>query len=200
MNTAEIRHILEKKILGFRNSNKSLSQTDFIKYYNCLMTLCSLDRIQAMKQERIYTATYGDIGEFIGEFIKHISPLIMRNGKTIRASAVLDSKTNILFSPRYIEIALGCILSIFLKNSAHMSLSVFAQNNNIVIHSSGKAVFKKDLPLRCIQKIASLHRGKCVVGFGSDLCEIALVLPLLPRLHPLKVVPCSPELCRLCNI
>lgn len=200
MQTSEIRHILEKKILSFRISNKDLSQVDFNKYYNCLLVLCHLDRIQAMRQESIYTATHGNLVGFTEEFIKYISPLIDRKGKKISVNSVLSSRTNTLFSPRLTEIALGCMLSIFLKNSAKMSLSVFTKKDDIVIHSFGKAVLKNDLTLRCIQKIASLHHGRCVIGFYSDLCEIALTIPLSPRFHPLKVVPCSPELCRLCNI
>lgn len=200
MQTAEIRYILEKKILSFRMNNKDLSQGDFVKYYNCLITLCHLDRIQVMRQESIYTAAYGDLMGFTDEFIKYISPLINKRGKNISVNFVLGTKTSALFSPRLTEIALGCMLSIFLKNSAHMSLSVFTQKGNIVIHSSGKIQIKNDLALRCIQKIASLHCGKCVVGVCSDLHEIALAFPLSPRFHPLKVVPCSPELCRLCNI
>lgn len=200
MENPEIRQNLEKEILRLTASNKKLTQDEFTAYYDCLLKLCRLDHICTIRQDEIFTAAYGNITDFVTEYVRHISSLTNRIGKKTHLSSVHDSKTDMLFSPRLIEIALGSALSIFLKNNVHTSLSVFYQKNNAVICVTGNSVPKNNLALSCIKKVAALHQGRCVLGFYHNFNEIVITLPRFPQFQPLKLVPCAPELCRLCDI
>ncbi len=153
-----------------------------------------------MKQGRIYTCTYGSMGEFVREFIKYISPLMHRMKKEIHFSNVLVPRTRILFSPRLTEIALGSILSEFFRIGNIVNISLFSTKSGVAVCVSGKKLQNSKRVLQCIGHIARLHGGRCIVSFCATERKIILTFPVFPNFHPLKLVPCSTELCRLCHI
>lgn len=200
MENADMRHILETELLKFVKAEKPLSQTQFNRYYDCLLTLFRLDRLSVFEQKKIYTAAYGDIGNFILEFLKYVSPLIEKRGKKIYTEFVSRSRTKVLFSPRLTEIALGCMLSVILGKNDTADISIFGTKNHVVIGVIGKHMHQDEAALSCIKKIAELHSGRIICSFAAGYSVITLIIPVSPLFQPMRVIPCAPTLCRLCHI
>lgn len=200
MKNTEIRRVLEREILTLRSYKKPLNQSEFDSYFRCLKRLCALNCIYAMKQDRIYTCAYGNIEEFVSEFLKNVSPLINKKDKSVSFNNVLPTSTGVLFSPILTEIALGCILTIFLSVNQTVTLSVFGTKSGVAICASGESIYNSKRTLQCIGHIAKLHSGRSIVSFYKNQHKITLMLPFIPDFKPLKLVPCATELCRLCSI
>lgn len=200
MKNTEIRRILEAEILRLGKTEEALSKDGFDKYYGCLSGLLSVDISAVSEQEKIYAAAYGDIGGFVLEFLKYVSPFVEKRGKNILFKSVLDTRTTTLFSPRLTEIALGCMLSAFLSRASTVYLSVFSTKTHAVISAGGSSVCKKRRALHCINKIARLHSGRIICCFCAEYNQIFLTFPLSPTLEPIKLIPCVPTLCRLCRV
>ncbi len=200
MKNSELRTILEAELLSFKKADKKLTDSEFDRYCDCLLTLCRLDCISALEQSRIYTATYGDLIEFVSEFFRYISPLTTRRCKKIYYPTVLHTRTNIMFSPRLTEIALSCILRYFLADTSSVEMSFFTNSSYVAITISGRSTHYTNSNLVCAAKIAHLHSGRIISEFHNNKAKINLFFPILPRINPIKLVPCSTELCRLCRI
>lgn len=200
MKSEKIRRLLESEILRLKAHKKPLNKNEFEKYCNCLKRLYALEQKSAMKQKEIYACAYGSMAEFIGEFVRHISPLMQRTGKEINLNTVRHSRTYILFSPRLAEIALGGMLIEFLRTNDKIGISIFSSKSAVAVCVYGKFFQNCERILNCIRHIARLHGGRCIVGFCATQKKIILTFPFFPNFQPLKLVPCSTELCRLCHI
>jgi len=200
MKNEKIRHILESEISRLRALKKPLDKKDFKKYCNCLKSLYTLERNTAIKQKEIYSCAYGDMAQFIREFIRHTSPLTRRSGKEIRFYAVRHSRTFVLFSPRLTEIALSSIFLDFLHLTDTINVLIFSTKSCVTIRVYGDFFQNSKYFTDCARHIAALHGGRCFVGFYSNRKEIILTFPFFPCFQPIKLVPCSTELCRLCHI
>ena len=200
MKKAKIRHILESEIFKLKARKKPLTPNEFEQYCNCLKRLLIIEQKTAMKQKEIYSCTYGCMGDFVNEFTKYTTPLASRCGKEIRFNTVCHSRTYILFSPRLAEIAIGSMLSEFLRIDDAISASVFDTKSGVAVCVTGKELRKSEFVLRCIKHIARLHGGRCIVSLCTVQSKIIIIFPFLPSFQPLKLVPCSTELCRLCRI
>lgn len=200
MKSAKIRRVLESKILRLKSCKKPLSQNEFEEYCSCLKRLFLLEQRNAIRQNEIHSCAYGSMEEFVKEFIRYSSPLIYRARKKMRFNNVHHSRTYILFSPRLAEIALGGIITAFLLSGDSVSISVFNINSGVAVCASGKRIYNSERLLRCIGHIAHLHGGRYIVSFCRTQSKIIITFPFFPSFQPLKLVPCSTELCRLCNI
>ena len=200
MKNTEIRHALEAELLMLGKTEKAFSQSEFSRYYHCLLRLFDIDKLSVFGQEKIYTATYGDITDFISEFSDYISPLIEILGNKIIFKTALSRRTKVLFSPRLMEIALGCMLSVFLGQNKNLYISVFNTNTHLVVSTKGKFIHKEKSTLNCLKKIAELHSGRVIYIFCDNHIKIALIFPLCPQFTPMRYIPCSTTLCRLCRI
>lgn len=200
MKNSQIRLRLEKDILRLRAQGRPLNQENFSRYLACLKRLFELNRLHAMRQRKIYSYTYGSLGDFATEFLKFTSPLLHRTDKYLPSLSVLDSRTLVFFSPSLIELALGCIISELIKAERKTDISVFDIGSDIAISFYTSCQGHNSLNFACLRHIARLHGGKYMVGFNKNQCQIVVVIPCFPCFQPLKLVPCSTELCRLCCI
>ena len=200
MKNAKIRHVLESEILRLRAHKKPLSKGEFERYCKCLKRLYTLEQKSAIKQKEIYTCAYGSMADFVDEFVRQISPLIRRKGKVIKFNTVRSSRTYTLFSPRLTEIALGSMMLEFFCSGSTINLSVFGTKSGVVVCIEGKVFKNCEHALNCVRHIAKLHGGRCIVSFCKAEKRIILSFPFFPSFQPLKLVPCSTELCRLCHI
>lgn len=200
MKNSQIRLRLEKEILRLRAQSDQLNREDFGRYLACLKRLFELNRLRAVSQRKIYSYTYGGLGDFATEFLKFTSPLLHKTGKYSPRLSVLNSRTLVFFSPSLIELALGCIISELIKAECTPDISVFDTGSGAAISFYTSCQGHNSLNFACLRHIARLHGGKYMVGFNKNQCHIVIVIPRFPCFQPLKLVPCSTELCRLCCI
>lgn len=200
MKNAEIRQNLEREILKLKAQKKPLEKNDSDEYLRCLKRLFALNRIYALRQDKICTCTYGSLGDFLAEFVGFTAPLLTVQGKRIMLDFVRHSRTSVFFSPRLTEIALGCMMCEFLKNSDDMRLSILPTSYGMAICATGKHANLTGLSVACIRHISHLHAGQIIINHSKKSEQILLSFPYLPRFKALKLVPCATELCRLCHI
>ncbi|MBR5273244.1 MAG: hypothetical protein IKU25_07650 [Clostridia bacterium] len=200
MKNAQFRHFLEREFLSLAKKKKGPSQSEFKRYLPLLLHLHDLNVKKTLLQEEIYTAAYGDLGQFVKEFTDYVCPVLKRAGKSVAALAVPHTRTYSVFSPHLVEIVLGSMMLSFLCDYNCIEVIVSCTKSHTVISLVSQNTPKLKSESDCIQKVARLHGGRAIFEFSTLNNKIHLYLPLFPQFQPLKIVPCQPELCRICRI
>ena len=200
MKNADLRHFLQREFLRQIENEKPLSKSEGDALLRHLLKLHQSNVSMALSQHGIYAAAYGDLQQFVYEFLKHVTPVVSFYNKSIANTTVLGTKTAIIFSPRLVEIALGSMLHVCLCVCNNVTIKVRTTTSHVMIRVISSGFEKNKDEINCIGKIAALHGGRFVREFSENKYAINLLLPLLPHFQPLKFIPCSPELCRICRI
>lgn len=200
MKNADFRYFLEREILRQLNSKNPLSKTQSDIFLSYLFKLHQSNVSAALSQNGIYSATCGDLHQFVRDFLSYVLPVINFYGKSVADTTVLDTKTIITFSPRLAEIAIGSMLRVCLCISDKATLNIKATARHVIIKVGVSGIVRINDEIRCIGKIGALHGGRLICEFSRNRSAINLLLPSIPHFQPLKFVPCSPELCRICRI
>ncbi len=200
MKNADFRHFLEKEISRQLSSGNPLSQTQSDMFLNHLLKLHQSNVSMVLSQYGIHTATCGDLSQFVCGFCDYVFPVVNFYGKSIANKTVLGTRTTVVFSPRLVEIALGSMLHICLCDCEKITLNVRATARHIIVTVCASDFARINNEIRCIGKVAGLHSGRFIYEFSENQHTFHLLLPLFPHFQPLKFIPCSPELCRICRI
>ena len=200
MKNAEFRHALERELLTLNRNKNPMNNTDFIRYRALLMHLHEMNVERTIEQSGIYAAAYGDPYQVVSEFLSSVRPFIAKCRKAVKSDDVRDTRTTVLFSPHLTEIALGCLMRIFLAYSSHICITLSDVPDYVIISAQAKRARISKSELGCIQHIAQLHGGRSICEYSRDYTRISISLPHSPQFQPLKFIPCHAELCRICRI